>query len=130
MSFKSSSNTPMYFHSKTLIVPIISLLLILLSVSSSSSLKTTHSAFCNSWASSVENNNAGPWETIPAKCKSFVSDYMHGPRYIFDSEVVASYSLAYAKKAITGDVGNSTWIFDIDDTLLSNLPYYRSLRYG
>ena len=47
---------------------------------------------------------------------------MTGDRYISDSEVVADDSLEYAKTVEL--TGKDAWVFDIDETLLSNLPYY------
>lgn len=85
--------------------------------------------YCNSWMYSAETNNVGPWATIPKNCQSFVADYMNGPRYLSDSKVVASYSLAFAKGVFTGG-GKDAWIFDADETLLSNLQYYAENGYG
>lgn len=78
--------------------------------------------YCDSWRFSVETNDAGSWSTIPEKCIDYVKDYMTGDRYISDSEVVADDSLEYAKTVEL--TGKDAWVFDIDETLLSNLPYY------
>lgn len=86
-------------------------------------------AYCNSWMYSVETNNIGTWATIPIICQSFVEDYMNGPRYLSDSKVVASYSLAFAKDVFIGG-GKDAWIFDADETLISNLQYYAENGYG
>ncbi|KAM0933619.1 putative Acid phosphatase [Dioscorea sansibarensis] len=86
--------------------------------------------FCDSWRLSVETNNAGMWNTIPARCLKFVVEYVNGDRYASDSAVVAGYSLDFARRVpITGD-GKDVWVFDIDETLLSNLPYYAAHGYG
>ncbi|KAJ0964755.1 hypothetical protein J5N97_025893 [Dioscorea zingiberensis] len=86
--------------------------------------------FCDSWRLSVETNNAGPWMTIPAECVAFVEEYVNGDRYASDSAVVAGDSLAFARTArIAGD-GRDVWVFDIDETLLSNVPYYAVNGYG
>ncbi|PON62481.1 Acid phosphatase [Parasponia andersonii] len=86
--------------------------------------------YCDSWRFSVETNDAGYWSKIPARCLSFVRDYMNGDRYRSDSEVVAGNSLAFARSVeIAGD-GRDAWVFDIDETLLSNLPYYESHGFG
>ncbi|XP_038695511.1 acid phosphatase 1-like [Tripterygium wilfordii] len=86
--------------------------------------------YCDSWRLSVETNNAGSWSTIPSSCVSFVQDYMTGDRFISDSETVVADSLAFALTVgIVGD-GKDAWIFDVDDTLLSNLPYYQDNGWG
>ncbi|XP_017240268.1 acid phosphatase 1 isoform X2 [Daucus carota subsp. sativus] len=78
--------------------------------------------YCDSWRFSVETNDAGSWSFTPEKCIDYVKDYMTGDRYISDSEVVADDSLEYAKTVEL--TGKDAWVFDIDETLLSNLPYY------
>ncbi|KAJ4776726.1 hypothetical protein LUZ62_060983 [Rhynchospora pubera] len=60
----------------------------------------------------------------------YVRDYVTGLAYRFDLEMVARESLNHARTVeIKGD-GLDAWIFDIDETLLSNLPYYTSHGYG
>ncbi|WVZ79790.1 hypothetical protein U9M48_027327 [Paspalum notatum var. saurae] len=93
--------------------------------------------FCDSWRLSVETANAGPWRTVPARCAGFVRDYMEGPRYASDSAVVAADSLAFASDALAAAVwggGAATarpaWVFDVDETLLSNAPYYAVNGWG
>lgn len=86
--------------------------------------------YCDSWRLSEETNNAGYWKTIPARCLQFVAEYMNGKHYASDSEVVAAESLAFAQTVqLVGD-GKDVWIFDVDETLISNLPYYADNGYG
>ena len=55
---------------------------------------------------------------------------MTGDRYPSDLEFVASDSLTFAKTVeLTGD-GKDVWVFDIDETLLSSLPYYATIGFG
>nr|XP_043625386.1 acid phosphatase 1-like [Erigeron canadensis] len=89
----------------------------------------THT-FCESWKFSVETNDAGTWSVVPERCVGFVKEYMNGDRYRSDSEVIADYALEYAKKVEIGSDGKDVWVFDIDETLLSNLPYYVLHGYG
>ncbi|XP_057447261.1 acid phosphatase 1-like [Lotus japonicus] len=85
---------------------------------------------CDSWRLAVETNNAGVWYRVPESCVQFVADYMVGERYVRDSEVVGDFSSAFAKAAaLTGD-GRDAWVFDIDETLLSNVPYYKAVGFG
>ncbi|KAJ1259561.1 hypothetical protein BS78_10G165800 [Paspalum vaginatum] len=89
--------------------------------------------FCDSWRLSVETANAGPWRTVPARCAGFVRDYMEGPRYASDSAVAAADSLAFASDALAAaEWGGArpAWVFDVDETLLSNAPYYAVNGWG
>lgn len=78
----------------------------------------------------MEANNINPWKTIPLECAEYVKDYMTGRAYGFDLERVSNDAGVYAKSVeLIGD-GKDVWIFDVDDTLLSNLPYYADHGYG
>ncbi|MBA0568046.1 hypothetical protein Golob_005565 [Gossypium lobatum] len=55
---------------------------------------------------------------------------MTGQRYASDCEVVANYSLAYASTVKIDSDGKDAWVFDVDETLLTNLPYYRDHGFG
>ncbi|TQD98558.1 hypothetical protein C1H46_015806 [Malus baccata] len=85
---------------------------------------------CASWRFSVEANNVNPWETIPEECAEYVKDYLTGRAYGFDLERVSKEAGVYAKSVELNGDGKDVWIFDIDDTLLSNLPYYADHGYG
>ncbi|EOY30597.1 HAD superfamily isoform 1 [Theobroma cacao] len=140
LSTKYKSHLPMASHPLSLSFLLLSFLIS--SVSSSSQpiiqLPTTtdqksnvdDDLYCASWHLSVETNNAGSWKQIPIRCESFVQDYMTGPRYMSDSEIVANYSLAYASSVEIGRDGKDAWVFDIDETLLTNLPYYQAHGFG
>ncbi|KAJ4783521.1 hypothetical protein LUZ62_034767 [Rhynchospora pubera] len=85
---------------------------------------------CDSWRFAAEANNLAPWRVVPTECGAYVRDYVTGLAYRFDLEMVARESLNHARTVeIKGD-GMDAWIFDIDETLLSNLPYYTSHGYG
>ncbi|KAI3904087.1 hypothetical protein MKW92_034025 [Papaver armeniacum] len=86
--------------------------------------------FCDSWKFTVETNDAGIWSRIPKRCVKFVGDYMLGIRYASDSDRVLDSSLSFARNVkIVGD-GKDAWVFDIDETLLSNVPYYQLHGFG
>ncbi|XAR67072.1 Acid phosphatase [Bertholletia excelsa] len=86
--------------------------------------------YCDSWRFSIETNNAGAWLQIPARCVTYVEEYMMGSPYTSDAEVVADFSLQFANTVeISGD-GRDAWVFDIDETLLSNVPYYAVHGFG
>ncbi|KAJ7963088.1 acid phosphatase 1-like [Quillaja saponaria] len=54
---------------------------------------------------------------------------MLGQQYREDS-VVANEAFLYAKSLNLSKDGNDIWIFDIDETTLSNLPYYAQHGFG
>ncbi|KAJ8751034.1 hypothetical protein K2173_016215 [Erythroxylum novogranatense] len=84
--------------------------------------------YCDSWRLSVETNNAGYWKTAIPRCSSYVQDYINGTKYLSDSMVVAMDSIDFAKTInITSD-GNDAWVFDIDETLISNKAHFQ--RHG
>ncbi|CAI9100478.1 OLC1v1037591C1 [Oldenlandia corymbosa var. corymbosa] len=85
---------------------------------------------CDSWRFTVETNDAGPWSRIPFSCATFVKDYVSGYRYTSDSEAVADASIAFAKTVKLSGDGKDVWVFDIDETLLTNLPYYADHGFG
>ncbi|KAJ4840360.1 Sigma1B-adaptin [Turnera subulata] len=85
---------------------------------------------CTSWRVAVEANNLGPWKTIPEECVGYVRDYMNGKGYSSDLETVSNEAGSYARSVELSGDGKDVWIFDIDDTLLSNVPYYREHSYG
>ncbi|GMN41036.1 hypothetical protein TIFTF001_010259 [Ficus carica] len=85
---------------------------------------------CTSWRFSVEANNLGPWKTIPHECRDYVKDYMTNRGYRIDLERVSKEAGDFAKSVEFAGDGMETWIFDVDETLLSNLPYYADHDYG
>ena len=78
----------------------------------------------------METNNVGAWDRIPANCVDSFGEYMTGERYKRDSEVVGKFSAEFAKRVAFGGDGRDAWVFDIDETLLSNLPYYETVGFG
>uniref|UniRef100_A0A7N0RDG4 Acid phosphatase n=1 Tax=Kalanchoe fedtschenkoi TaxID=63787 RepID=A0A7N0RDG4_KALFE len=85
---------------------------------------------CTSWRVAVEANNVSPWKTIPEECADYVKEYMAGRGYGVDLERVSSEALSFARSVEVQEDGRDVWIFDIDETLLSNLPYYAEHGYG
>ncbi|KAF0932279.1 hypothetical protein E2562_009545 [Oryza meyeriana var. granulata] len=79
---------------------------------------------CDSWRLGVEAHNMIGWKTVPAKCEGYVGHYMLGGYYRRDSAVVVDEAIAYAGSLKLAGNGKEIWVFDIDKTSLSNLPYY------
>lgn len=86
---------------------------------------------CRSWHLGVETSNIINFDTVPANCKDFVEDYLTtSQQYRADSKTVCKEAFFYAKElALRNDTVN-VWIFDIDDTLLSSIPFYAKHGYG
>ncbi|XP_076907301.1 acid phosphatase 1-like [Bidens hawaiensis] len=79
---------------------------------------------CLSWRVAVEANNLRDWTHIPESCVDYVGHYMLGKQYRKDCDIVAAEAYKYAKGLnISGD-GKDVWVFDIDETTLSNIPYF------
>lgn len=85
---------------------------------------------CTTWRFAVETNNLSPWKTIPEECADYVRQYILGPGYKMDIDRVSNEAGVYAKSVNLGDDGKDVWVFDVDETLLSNLPYYSDHGYG
>ncbi|XP_052174494.1 acid phosphatase 1 [Diospyros lotus] len=85
---------------------------------------------CSSWRFAAETNNLSPWKTIPPECADYVKDYVTGRAYEIDLRRVSREAGGHAKSVELGEDGKDAWIFDIDETLLSNLPYYSEHGYG
>ncbi|KDP40846.1 hypothetical protein JCGZ_24845 [Jatropha curcas] len=85
---------------------------------------------CLSWRLGVETNNIVGWKTVPEECEGYVGHYMLGHQYRLDSKAVTDEAFVYAKSHVLAGDGKDLWVFDIDETTLSNLPYYASHGFG
>nr|CAB3460455.1 unnamed protein product [Digitaria exilis] len=85
---------------------------------------------CDSWRLAVEAHNKRDWKTVPADCEDYVGHYMLGDHYRRDSRVVVDEAIAYAEGLKLAGNGKEVWVFDIDETSLSNLPYYAEHGFG
>ncbi|XP_004241952.1 acid phosphatase 1 isoform X1 [Solanum lycopersicum] len=79
---------------------------------------------CLSWRLAVETNNVRDWKLVPNECSNYVGHYMLGKQYRRDCEAVADAAIEYAKGLKLSGDGKDVWVFDVDETTLSNLPYY------
>ncbi|KAK1366698.1 Acid phosphatase 1 [Heracleum sosnowskyi] len=61
---------------------------------------------------------------IPKECKDYVDDYMNKKGYKSDLERVSKEARLYASTVELKGDGKDIWVFHVDETLLSNLPYY------
>ncbi|CAN4100128.1 unnamed protein product [Withania somnifera] len=79
---------------------------------------------CLSWRLAVETNNLQNWKLVPKQCTNYLGYYMLGKQYRHDCEFVAKEAIEYAKGLKLDGDGKDVWVFDIDETTLSNAPYY------
>ncbi|OMO98981.1 Acid phosphatase (Class B) [Corchorus capsularis] len=85
---------------------------------------------CLSWRLGVETNNIIGWRTIPQECEGYVGHYMLGHQYRLDSKAVTNEALLFAQTLKLPKDGKNVWVFDVDETSLSNLPYYAHHGFG
>ncbi|XP_062024188.1 stem 28 kDa glycoprotein-like [Rosa rugosa] len=85
---------------------------------------------CLSWRLAVETHNIIGWKTIPAACEGYVGHYMLGHQYRKDSKAITYEAYLYAKSLNLTKDGKNLWVFDVDETTLSNLPYYARHGFG
>ncbi|XP_058074119.1 acid phosphatase 1-like [Magnolia sinica] len=89
-----------------------------------------HGILCTSWRLAVETNNIRNWTTVPLSCEKYVGHYMLGDLYRKDSKVVADAAAIYAASLKLKGDGKDIWVFDVDETVLSNLPYFAKHGFG
>ncbi|XP_019087228.1 PREDICTED: acid phosphatase 1-like [Camelina sativa] len=85
---------------------------------------------CTTWRFAAEMNNLAPWKSIPVECADYVKNYVMGKGYATDLERVSEEALIFANSVEFSGDGKDIWVFDIDETLLSNLPYYIDHGFG
>ncbi|XP_022854705.1 acid phosphatase 1-like [Olea europaea var. sylvestris] len=79
---------------------------------------------CLSWCLVVETNNLQNWDTVFMSCEDIVGHYMLGKQYRHECELVSDAAIKYAKSLKLAGDGKDIWIFDVDETVLINIPYY------
>ncbi|XP_027906558.1 stem 28 kDa glycoprotein-like [Vigna unguiculata] len=83
---------------------------------------------CQSWRVGVEAHNVIEWKTVPLDCEGYVGNYMLGDQYRSDSKTVCGEAYSYANTL--NITAKDIWVFDVDETTLSNLPYYAHHGFG
>lgn len=91
---------------------------------------TPDACYCLSWRMAVEANNARGWRTVPPQCISHVEHYMLAGQYGCDVAAVTDQIAIYLGSSSAAADGKDAWILDVDDTCLSNLPYYGEKHFG
>ncbi|CAN8311184.1 unnamed protein product [Cochlearia groenlandica] len=97
----------------------------------SSKLSTNLKRYCESWRINVEVHNIRNFEVVPQECVSHIEKYMTSSQYDDDveravDEVILHLGSMCCNKNKCDDDGMDAWIFDIDDTLLSTIPYHKN----
>lgn len=86
--------------------------------------------YCESWRMNVELNNIRDFDVVPGECVHYIGKYMTSTQYKVDSLKALEECLLYLSSLqLIGD-GKDAWVFDIDDTLLSTIPYYKQHHFG
>jgi len=101
--------------------------------SSSSSSIDDDERYGLSWRLAMEtNNNVRPWKTVPLRCYKHVENYMIGGQYEHDMNLIVDEIVFYASQIprSTSTTHQDAWILDVDDTCISNIPYYEAKRFG
>lgn len=103
----------------------------ILSQRSKNGLKISLKNYCESWRLNVELHNIRFFQVVPEECVSYIGKYVTSTQYKVDSERTIEECIVYLSKGceLKGD-GTDAWIFDIDDTLISTVPYYKKNQYG
>jgi predicted secreted acid phosphatase len=70
------------------------------------------------------------WQTVPEECVGIVGAYMEGPQFKADSSGATTAAETFLQSVTLSGDGKDIVVFDIDETALSNLPYYRKHKYG
>ncbi|XP_057963973.1 acid phosphatase 1-like [Malania oleifera] len=88
--------------------------------------------YCESWRMNVELNNIRRFDVVPEECAEYIGKYMASTQYKVDSERALEECTLYLASCCASKCvdGKDAWIFDVDDTLLSTLPYYQKHNYG
>ncbi|XP_020225704.1 acid phosphatase 1 [Cajanus cajan] len=94
-------------------------------------LKISQQNYCESWRMNVELHNIREFRVVPEECIEYIGKYVTSTQYKVDSQRVTEECLVYLSTSCNlKKDGLDAWIFDVDDTLLSTVPYYKSNLYG
>ncbi|KAG8389167.1 hypothetical protein BUALT_Bualt02G0200900 [Buddleja alternifolia] len=95
-------------------------------VLSGSSLKN----YCESWRINVELNNIREFEVVPQECIEYIGKYMKSTQYKADILRAVEECQLYVSSCCNLKDGKDAWIFDVDDTLISTVPYFKKHGFG
>ena len=78
----------------------------------------------------METNNLREWRIVPRRCVGYVANYMMKGQYGREMESVVEQIFLYVETIDVAADGRDAWVFDVDDTCLSNLGFYRGRSFG
>lgn len=81
---------------------------------------------CQSFRVGVEANNLRDWDTIPSYCKSYIKTYLEKKQYGLDVEAMVAAAVDYADTRSLDASPKDIWVFDVEETLISNQKYLAS----
>lgn len=96
-----------------------------------SGLKISLKSYCESWRINVELHNIQDFTVVPEECVSYIGKYVASSQYHVDSErTIEECRLYLSTSCPLKKDGRDAWLFDIDDTLLSTVPYFKKHHFG
>ena len=84
---------------------------------------------CASFTLNAEMNNLQGY-LLPQECENFVATYISSGQYHTDFTVAVEAARTYLTTIEAGEDGGDLVVLDIDETALSNVPYYVANHYG
>lgn len=84
---------------------------------------------CASFTLNTEMNNLQGY-LLPQECEGFVATYVGSGQYYTDLTVAVESARTYLCTIEAGEDGRDLVVLDIDETALSNMPYYVANHYG
>ncbi|KAJ4968836.1 hypothetical protein NE237_015537 [Protea cynaroides] len=87
-------------------------------VENKNGLKITLKNYCEAWRINVELHNIRQFEVVPEECTEYIEKALE--------ECTNYLSNTFE---LTGD-DKDGWIFDVDDTILSTIPYFKKHTHG
>lgn len=85
--------------------------------------------FCASILLNTEINNL-QGSVLPPECSRFVARYVQSGQYYVDFAVAVETARQYLNTYQVHKDGRDLVVLDIDETSLSNMPYYAHHHYG
>ena len=96
-----------------------------------SGLKISLKSYCESWRINVELHNIQDFGVVPEECVPYIGKYVTSIQYKVDSErTIEECRLYLSTSCPLKKDGKDAWLFDIDDTLLSTVPYFKKHHFG
>lgn len=79
----------------------------------------------------MELNNIREFDVVPQECVAHIKKYMTSSQYDADCQRAIEEVTLYLSRccSLKGD-GKDAWIFDVDDTLISTIPYFKKHGFG